>query len=196
MRSAEAACYAADLSVDSDIDALMTWICKELVHVDILVHSAGEFAFGPVISTPVEALDRLYRINLRAPYVLTQKLLPLLRERSGQVVFINSSAGLRAGANVSHYAATKYALRGMADSLRDEVSIDGVTVLSVYPGRTATPMQARVHELEGCEYDPEMCMKPEDVAKQVVTALRSDSRSEVTEISICPRRRPDPTHPE
>jgi len=188
----DVACFSADLSVDADINALTDWIRQEFVHVDVLVHCAGSFATGPMISTPVEVFDHLYRINVRAPYALTQRLLPLLCERAGQIVFINSSVGLRARANAAHYSATKFALRAVADSLRDEVSADGVTVLSVYPGRTATPGQTRVQELEGREFDSEQLMQPDDVAKQVVTALTQDSRLEVIEINMRPRRQPDP----
>jgi short-subunit dehydrogenase len=66
----------------------------------------------------------------------------MLRKRRGQVVFINSTAGLNASAGVGLYSATKHALKALADSLRAEVNSDGVRVLSVYLGRTVTPMQA------------------------------------------------------
>jgi NAD(P)-dependent dehydrogenase (short-subunit alcohol dehydrogenase family) len=51
---------------------------------------------GPVGSTSIDDLDRQYRLNLRAPYLLTQCLLPLLTAAKGQVVFVNSQAGLTA----------------------------------------------------------------------------------------------------
>ena len=70
--------------------------------------------------------------NERVPYQLTQDLLPFLTNAKGQVVFINSSAGLSAkGAEIGQYAATKHALRAIADSLRDEANPKNNRVLSV-----------------------------------------------------------------
>jgi NADP-dependent 3-hydroxy acid dehydrogenase YdfG len=113
-------------------------------------------------------------------------LLPMLRSRHGQVVFINSSVGTRAPANVGQYAATKHALKAIADSLRDEVNADGMRVLSVFLGRTATPMQAAIYEMEGRTYRPELLLQPEDVAAVVINALTLPRTAEVTDISIRP----------
>ena len=68
-------------------------------------------------------------------------------------MFLNSGAGLAANPEWSAYAASKFGLRAVADSLRDGGGAAGVRVTSVYLGRTATPMQAKVHEQEGKDYD-------------------------------------------
>jgi NADP-dependent 3-hydroxy acid dehydrogenase YdfG len=102
------------------------------------------------------------------------------------VVFINSTAGLVARAGVAQYAATKHALRAMADSLREEVNADGVRVLSVFLGRTATPLQAALHEREGRRYRPERLVQPADVASLVVHALTLPRTAEVTDLTIRP----------
>jgi NADP-dependent 3-hydroxy acid dehydrogenase YdfG len=99
-------------------------------------------------------------------------------------VFINSSAGLNARAELAQYAATKHALKAIADSLREEINDDGVRVLSIFLGRTATPMQATVHEMEGREYHPERLMQPEDVATVVINALSLPRSAEVTNIVV------------
>jgi NADP-dependent 3-hydroxy acid dehydrogenase YdfG len=126
---------------------------------------------------------------VRAPYLLTQSLLPLLRSRRGQIVFINSSAGHVARGNVGQYAATKHALRALADSLREEVNADGIRVLSVYPGRTATPMQAKLHAVEQKEYRPDDLLQPQDVAAVVANALSLPRSAEVTDIHVRPLRK-------
>ena len=184
--------YEVDLSVDKDILDVTEKIKRDFGQIDMLVHSAGDFSMGEVAHAHIEDFDRLYRVNVRAPYLLTQILLPLLKESKGQVVFINSTAGLNARAKVSQYAATKHALKAIADSLREEVNADGVRVLSVYPGRTATPMQAAVHELEGKAYRPELFMRPEDVAAMVVSALGLPRSAEVTDIMVRPFVKPKP----
>jgi short-subunit dehydrogenase len=110
----------------------------------------------------------------------------MICSRKGQIVFLNSTAGLRARANASQYAATKHALKAVADSLREEVNPAGVRVLSLFLGRTATPMQASVFAAERREYNPGILMQPEDVAEVVVNALALSRRAEITEITMRP----------
>lgn len=178
--------YQVDLTVDDDIQKLKTHLQQDFGYIDVLIHSAGIFLMGTLESASVEDLDRQYQTNIRAPYLLTQALLPMIKSRHGQIVFINSSVGLSAKANLSQYAATKHALKAIADSLRAEVNAHGVRVLSVYLGRTATPMQAAVHAMEGKAYQPERFMQPEDVAEIVMNALTLPRTAEVTDINIRP----------
>lgn len=178
--------YQIDLDIDDDIQKLKSYLQQDVGYIDILVHSAGVFSMGMLESSSVEDFDKQYRVNVRAPYILTQILLPMIKTHSGQIVFINSSAGLKARARVSQYAATKHALRAIADSLREEVNADGIRVLSVFPGRTATPMQELVHKMEGKVYQPEQFIQPEDVAEAVINALSLPMSAEVTDINIRP----------
>jgi len=188
--TARALVYQADLTVDEDIRELTAKLERDCGHVDILVHCAGVISLGELAASSVADLDSQYSANVRAPYLLTQALLPLLRPRPGQIVFVNSSAGLHARAGVGQYAATKHALRALADSLRDEVNGDGVRVLSVFLGRTASPMQAAVHAAERKAYYPERLVQPEDVASVVLNALSLPRTAEVTDISIRPLLKP------
>ncbi len=178
--------HAADLAADGDLEGLGARLHELFGGVDVLVHSAGAFHAGPIESTPVAELDRLYRLNLRAPYLLTQALLPSLRARQGQVVFVNSS--VTGGATVGPYAASKHGLTAIADSLREEVNRDGVRVLSVFPGRTASAMQAEVHHFEGRPYHAERMLQPEDVAASIVHALSLPRTAEVTDLHLRPMR--------
>jgi NADP-dependent 3-hydroxy acid dehydrogenase YdfG len=179
-----------DLTNDDSISSFAARLEQEVGHIDLLVHCAGEIALGALESASVDDLDRLFRINVRAPYLITQTLLPLLRQGRGQIVFVNSSAGRAATANSSQYSATKHALRAIADSLRQEVNAEEIRVLSVYPGRTATPMQALVHGTERKDYHPDRLMQPEDVAAIIVSALSLPSSAEVTDIELRPLRKP------
>jgi NADP-dependent 3-hydroxy acid dehydrogenase YdfG len=178
--------YRADLSNDADLRRLSADLKEDLGGLDVLVHSAGIFRMGAVQEARVEELDELYRVNVRAPYALTQALLPMLLSRRGQVVFVNSSAGVTARAEIAAYAATKHALKAIAESLRSEVNDRGVRVISVYPGRTATPQQEKIHEQEGKAYRSERLLQAEDVAKAVLNALAMPRTAEVTDIHIRP----------
>lgn len=185
----EATCYAIDLTSSSGPLELTQRLARDLAHVDILVQNAAAFASAPFESSDPAELDRLYQTNVRAPYVLTQALLPKLKVRRGQVVFINSSSGLVAKAMTAQYDSTKHALRAIADSLRAEVNAHGIRVLSVYLGRTASEMQERIHRVEGKPYRPELLLQPEDVASIVLSALSLPQTAEVTDIHIRPMQK-------
>ncbi|WP_395294278.1 SDR family oxidoreductase [Kitasatospora hibisci] len=156
------------------------------VELDSLLHVAGVVELGPVGELPVKAWQQTLNVNLVAPAELTRLLLPSLRLARGHVVFVNSGAGLNAHADWSAYAASKHGLKALADSLRLEESAAGIRVTSVYPGRTATPMQAKVHQQEGREYDAGRWIAPESVAKAVIAALEASRDAHVTEITVRP----------
>ena len=183
--------HVADLTSDEQVRRLVASIVRDFGGIDVLVHSAGVFARGPIGEAAAEDLDELYRTNLRAPYVLTGRLLAHVRPHRGQIVFVNSTAGLAAGGGVAAYGATKHALRAVADALREEVNGLGIRVLSVFIGRSATPMQVEVHRLEGRTYRPERLLQPEDVASMVLHALSMPRTAEVTDITIRPLAKPD-----
>ena len=179
--------FQIDLTKSTDFDSLCEYLDEHPARVDILIHCAGVVYQGTMQGARIEELDAQYATNVRAPYLLTQRLLPLLCKKRGQIVFVNSSVGLSAKrAEVGQYAATKHALRAVADSLREEVNEKGVRVLTVYLGRTATPMQAKLCEQEGREYYPEKLLQPDDVASVVVHCLTLPRTAEVTDISIRP----------
>ncbi len=177
---------SCDLNQDNDLLSLVS-ILKELPEVHILIHCAGTIRLGSIGNEPVESLDEMYRVNLRAPFVLTQALLPALRSCQGQIVFINSSAGAaKSGANNGLYAAMKHGLRVLADSLRDDVNPDGVRVISFFTGRTATPMQAYVHQVVGRPDRPELLIQPEDMVILLKQALTLPRTVEVTDLHFRP----------
>jgi NADP-dependent 3-hydroxy acid dehydrogenase YdfG len=178
--------YEADLSAHLDVERLCSDCSRDHQRIDILVHSAGAIELAPMSDARLEDLDRQYQVNVRAPYQITKAMLSRLIDCSGEVVFINSSAGLRASKGNGQYAATKHALRAVADGLREEANRHGVRVLSVYLGRTASRMQAAVHRHEGRSYDPDKLLQPGDVAAIVVNALKLPRTAEVTDVSVRP----------
>lgn len=101
-------------------------------------------------------------------------------------MFVNSGSGLRANPEWSAYAASKHGLKALADALRAEERAHGVRVTSVYPGRTASPMQAKVHRQEGREYDPAGLMDPGSVAATVLAALDLPRDAEIQDLTVRP----------
>jgi NADP-dependent 3-hydroxy acid dehydrogenase YdfG len=181
----EATCLNADLADDGELGDLVQRLVK-LPSLDILVHCAGLVQRASIDQASLEDFDGLYRINVRAPYALTKSLLPTLKACRGDIVFINSSGGIAAKELYAQYDSSKHALRAVADSLRAEVNRDGVRVLSVFIGNTASDMQAKLHEEAGKPYQPHLLTQPEDVASVVVNILLQPRTMEVTDIRIRP----------
>ncbi len=177
--------HAIDLADDAARAALADEVAGES-RLDVLVHAAGVHANRPILEASLADLDAIIGTNLRAPFDLTRRLLPALISAHGEVILVNSSVGLRSGPGIAAYGASKHALRAFGDSLRDEVNQSGVRVLSLYVGRTATPMQAAIHAYEGRPYEPERLVQPADVAAMVIAAIALPRSAEVTEISIRP----------
>ena len=180
----------ADLERDDGLESAARDLLSAGENVDVLIHSAGVIQLATFESASSVELDRHYKVNLRVPFLLTQALLPALKRARGHIIFINSSAALRASSNNVLYAATKAALKALADGLRDEVNPNGVRVVTIYAGRTATPMQASVHEFEGRAYQPELLMQPEDLAQIVLATLALQATAEVTDLNIRPASKP------
>ena len=156
--------------------------------LDSVVHAAGVVELGPVGELDEQAWRHQLEINLVAPALLTRAVLPAVRQAGGTVVFVNSGAGLAAHPQWSAYAASKFGLRALADSLRGEEP--GIRVTTVFPGRTATPMQAEVHRQEGRTYDPADWIDPGTVADQIIRVIDLPDDATVPEIVIRPRSRP------
>src|SRR5262245_53669454 len=167
----EATCYSSDLAANIDQFELTQRLIRDLPYVDVLIQSAAAYTTGLIEHASLAEYDIQYQTNVRAPYILTQALLPMLKARRGQVVFINSSSGIIAKPMLAQYASTKHALKAIADSLRGEVNAHGVRVLSVYLGRTASETQDRIHRMEGKPDRPELLLQPEDVASVILNAL-------------------------
>ena len=114
----------------------MAAVVEPIVELDVLIHNAGVAYPGRVAESSVDEWRSTMAVNVIGAVALTLELLPALRAAGGHVVFINSGAGINASPGLASYSSSKFALRGFADSLRnDEPSL---RVTSVHPGRIAT----------------------------------------------------------
>jgi NAD(P)-dependent dehydrogenase (short-subunit alcohol dehydrogenase family) len=182
----QAGAVGGDLTRDEELRRLAAVALDDFPTLDILVHSAGAYERGMPSAAPVDAFDRQYQANLRVPYLLTQLLLPRLRARGGDLVFVNSAQGVSPTSPSAQFAATQHGLKALADAFRQEVNADGVRVMCIHLGRTATPRQDRIFAEEGRSYAPQLLLQPEDVAAMVVAALRLPRRAELTTFTMRP----------
>jgi NAD(P)-dependent dehydrogenase (short-subunit alcohol dehydrogenase family) len=180
----DATVLVADLADVTAVEAVADQLPDSLVSV---VHAAGVVDLGPVAELTTAAWQSQLAVNLLGPAVLTRVCLPAVRAARGTFVFVNSGAGLVAHPQWSAYAASKFGLRALADSLRAEEQEHGVRVTTVYPGRTATPMQQKVHQQEGKEYDASDWIDPDTVVDAILHVLDLPDDATVSDLTIRPR---------
>jgi short-subunit dehydrogenase len=145
---------ALDLTDAASIEAC----AAAAADVDILVNNAGESQSGPIEELPMEAIERLFRLNVFGAVRLTQLLLPGMRaRRHGRVVMVGSMLATFPLAYRSSYVATKAAIKGFANAARRETAPYGVGMTTVEPGSINTGIgERRTHYLaEGSPYTSE-----------------------------------------
>ncbi|OZM72738.1 short chain dehydrogenase [Amycolatopsis antarctica] len=157
--------------------------------LEVLVHSAGVAELGTVAEAEAQAWRTNFEVNVVAVAELTRLLLPALRTAKGHVVLINSGAGFTARPGWGPYAASKFALRAFADSLRAEEEGNGLRVTSVHPGRVDTEMQRVIVAGEGRDYDGSRFLRPDSVATAVVGAITATPDAHPTELVLRPSDR-------
>lgn len=182
-RYPDARTFTADLAEPARLaDAMRE--CEFPEEIDGLLHIAGTVHLGAVADLTPDAWDATLAINLVSPAELTRLLLPRLRHCAGHIVFVNSTSGLKTQREWAAYSASKYGLRALADGLRDEEGRTGLRVTTVYPSRTATPMQESVHHHEGRAYEPDRWIDPSTVATALITALDLPTDAEISDLTV------------
>jgi 3-oxoacyl-[acyl-carrier protein] reductase len=174
---AEKAC--ADLAAGDGAHGLARQVRAMLgEQLDILVANAGVSKAAPIEETSVEDFDRLYAVNVRAPYFLVQQLLPSLQNDSS-VIFISSLAARAAVGNLSAYAATKGAISTLVRYFASALGPRGIRVNAIAPGVVDTDMSNFTKTAAGRDtilniQALKRIAQPDDIAS-VVAFLASDA---------------------
>lgn len=166
---------------------------QEPERLDALVHCAGVAveARAPVAGTGPEVWQQTMAVNALAAAELTRLALPALRRSRGHVVFVNAAPGTQAVPGWSAFAASKAALRELADSLREEEAANGLRVTTVYPGGTATEHLRDIRTVAGRDYDPDRLIRPETLGAMVAWVLDAPPDAYVSELSVLRAPRED-----
>jgi (+)-trans-carveol dehydrogenase len=131
----------ADVTKEAELRVAVSEALGRLGRIDILICSAGIFTWGRLWELTEEQWDETIDVNLKGVWLTLKTLVPhMIERRYGRIVVLSSTAGLRGWAEVSHYAASKHGVIGLARSLALEVGEHGVTVNAVCPTRVPTEM--------------------------------------------------------
>jgi 3-oxoacyl-[acyl-carrier protein] reductase len=173
-QGARAGAFGAELSDPAAPARLVAEVQDELGPVEVLVANHGRGRAAAWQQLDAEDFDLTLAINLRAPFLLAQAVLPGMRERGfGRVLFTSSTAAFRGGVLAPDYAASKSALHGLAHFLASRVAADGVTVNVIAPGFVQTGMMPG----DPAELAPRVPVgrvgRPEEVAQLALAVLRN-----------------------
>lgn len=171
-------CVAGDVADASVRERLLHTAIESLGGLDMLVNNAGVGAVGLFSGASADRLRRIMEVNFFAPAELMRAALPLLRAgRRPLIVNVGSVLGHVAVPRRSEYCASKFALRGLSDALRAELSHEGIDLLLVSPSATASEFASRVLETDGRPHRrPLGWMSAQRVASQTVRAMRRGRR--------------------
>ena len=159
----------------------------DLPRVDALINNAAVMFRTSAATLTPEHYRTMLDTNVVAPANLTRLLLPALTAASGTIVFTGSGASRNPAPNHIAYASSKYALQGYVDTLRMEVSGDGVRVATVAPGPTAT---VGAYRMDGLPDDSEAGdrIDPATVARSIRHVIDAPADTQLTEVWVRPRR--------
>lgn len=118
---------------------------EESGRIDFVVNCAGSFLVGPLAEVTKPKIQKLFELNVIGPTLVTQALLPALRDSRGAVVNVASTVGIKASASNSHYAASKAAVVQLTRCWAIELGPDGIRVNAVAPG----PMKTAIYQNAG-----------------------------------------------
>jgi len=142
---ARAEALHCDVAIDEDLVGLVNTTMEHYGRIDVLVNNAGVVAGGRLDEIGADDVARMVGVNMWAPIRLTQLTLPHMRAAGrGTIVNLSSLAGRVGLPYYATYCASKFAMRGFSEALRREVAPDGIHVMAVFPGGTATDMMENV----------------------------------------------------
>jgi len=145
-------------------------VCKELFstaektlgRIDILINNAGEYIWSPVEKTSDESIEKLFKINLQAAYILCKLAVPGMKTRRwGRIINIGSISGSVGEANASLYSASKAGLIGLTKALALELAEYNITTNIINPGWVKTELCDKVFECEILDESEQLDMIPQ-----------------------------------
>jgi NAD(P)-dependent dehydrogenase (short-subunit alcohol dehydrogenase family) len=141
---------AADVRDDEAVTRVVAEAIEALGRIDILFNNAGVLGYAEVDAITDDALNATIDINLKGPMIVTRRVAPHMKAAGRGVIINNSSImGLRGGARLSHYAASKWGLTGLTKSWAIELAPWNIRVVSIHPTGVNTQMNDSLAEMEG-----------------------------------------------
>ena len=149
--------------------------------VFVVINNAGLGKFCKIEDVTLEDWNRQLDVNLRATFLVSQAFIPgMKRRKKGTLVFMNSVAGKKGYPYSAAYVASKYGMRGLADSLREELREDNIKVISIHPGAVDTPFW----DGAGVNFPREEMLDTNTLSQSIVHAIQSPGNFTIEELVV------------
>jgi 3-oxoacyl-[acyl-carrier protein] reductase len=186
--AAEVEFVGCDLADSEKIPGAVRQLMDRLGAVDFLINNAGTFLEKPVADMQLADWDRLLRVNLTAPFLVTREVLArMIARREGRIINIASTASAQGYLHQSAYVASKHGLLGFARALAIEAKPHNIHVHTLCPGGVDTDLIKGTHLGDRLKGRP--MIDPQDIAEMVIFLLRQPGNIDLPEITV---RRFDP----
>ena len=170
-----------DITTPKGIDDIMRILEGHFKGLDVLVNNAGMALNCPFEAIQEADFDRIMALNVKAPFVLCQRTLKLLRQSEcPTIINIGSVTAHQGYAGQAAYSASKHALLGLTKALAREVSAEGIRVHMISPGGVYTDMIAVARP----DLSPEGMIQPEEVAELAAYLIAHRGNAVVDEIRL------------
>lgn len=179
-----------DMSVQSDIEEVYSYFSNQTSGIDVLVNNAGRGIFKPIHNETPESIQEILNLNVFGLIYMTQQCTNDIVERQGTVVNISSVAGRKGFQGLSVYCASKWAVVGFSESLRDELCSKGVRVLTVEPGLVDTEWGEELPEGFVDYKNSVNMLSADDIAETIMYGLKQPHHVSLNEILIRPTNQP------
>lgn len=171
-----------DVGVEADANRMVETMVSEAGGIDILINNAGFGLFGPLLETSAEDMESVWRTNVLGAFMVGKAAAKhMVEQKSGTIVNVASTAGLKGFAQGTAYASSKFALRGMTECWRDELRRHDVRVVLCNPSEVITDFSRRAG---GSQKPHPKKLVPGDIADAIAGALVTDPRGFVPEFSV------------
>ena len=176
----ECTVISADISKPNSIKKISSKLKKD-DSVEVLVNNAGIGIFNSIEKISLEEWNSQLDTNLRGSFLITQMAASkMIAAKTGQIIFINSVAGINPYPYSSAYVASKFGLRGFSASIREELREHNIKVISIHPGAIDTPFWDDIN----VDFPRNEMISAEDVSKTVINAIMSKGNIVHEEIVI------------
>lgn len=150
---------------------------------DIVINNAGLGFFGYIEDYSLEQWHQLFETNVNSIFYTSKLIVPEMKEkRKGHIINVASVAAMQGNPQGSAYHGTKFAVRGISDSLFKELRDFGIKVSCVFPGSTKTDFFQNAPGVDAHDY----MMKPDEVAEQMINLLETNDNFLINEVAFRP----------
>lgn len=184
LKGIEAEIYSGDVSDETFVNNSIKDILYKFGKIDNLINSAGILILKELVDTTFEELKKTIETNVYGVYLFLKAVAPgMISKKYGNIINVSSISGKRGFKQGSLYAASKFAVNGMSESIMEELRSHNIRVMTICPGSVNTDMiKGQFFEAE----DKDSIIQAEDISEIISTALRLPQSAMISELTVRP----------